>query len=84
MKEIRLRPKTDDHDLAFKTRAARRMIEAGHSVKIVVRFRGREITHPEKAREQLAIMLPALADVANVDGRILLEGRAMTVLVVPR
>lgn len=84
MKEIRLRPKTDDHDLAFKTRAAHRMLEDGHSVKLVVRFRGREIVHPEKAREQLAAMLPTLADVAHVDGRIVFEGRTMSVLVVPR
>src|SRR3954469_15163105 len=52
IKEIKLRPKTDDHDLDFKTRAAKRFIEAGHKVKFTVRFRGREITRPEKAHEQ--------------------------------
>ena len=41
VKEIKLRPKTDDHDLAFKTRAATRFLEAGHKVKFTVRFRGR-------------------------------------------
>src|SRR5262249_43153355 len=50
IKEIKLRPKTDDHDIAFKTKAARRFLEAGHKVKFTVRFRGREITHPEKAQ----------------------------------
>ena len=53
IKEIKLRPKTDEHDLAFKVKAARRFLEAGHKVKFTVRFRGREITHPEKAHEQL-------------------------------
>jgi translation initiation factor IF-3 len=53
LKEIKLRPKTDSHDLAFKVRAARRFLEAGNKVKFTVRFRGREITHPEKAQEQL-------------------------------
>lgn len=50
VKEIVLRPKTHDHDLAFKTRAARRFLAAGHAVKLVVRYRGREGTHPEVAR----------------------------------
>ena len=48
IKEVKLRPKTDDHDLETKLRHARRFIEAGHKVKCTVRFRGREITHPEK------------------------------------
>src|SRR5580700_10966050 len=47
IKEIKLRPKTDDHDIAFKIKSARRFLEAGHKVKFTVRFRGREITHPE-------------------------------------
>src|SRR5579859_3458115 len=53
IKEIKLRPKTDDHDINFKIKAARRFLESGHKVKFTVRFRGREITHPEKAREQI-------------------------------
>ena len=69
IKEIKLRPKTDDHDIAFKVKAARRFLEAGHKVKFTVRFRGREITHPEKAHEQLDIILKALEDVANIETR---------------
>src|SRR6201999_894125 len=60
VKEIKLRPKTDDHDIAFKIKAARRFIEAGHKVKFTIRFRGREITHPEKAHEQIDIIVKAL------------------------
>src|SRR5687767_7202737 len=52
-KEIKLRPKTDDHDLDFKTRAAQHFLESGHKVKFTVRFRGREITHPQVAQVQL-------------------------------
>src|SRR5882757_3964093 len=59
IKEIKLRPKTDDHDITFKTKAARRFLEAGHKVKFTVRFRGREITHPEKAQEQLNVIMQA-------------------------
>ena len=61
IKEIKLRPKTDDHDLDFKTRARTRFLEAGHKVKFTVRFRGREITHPEKAQEQLDWIMSAAA-----------------------
>lgn len=84
VKEIKLRPKTDDHDIAFKTKAARRFIEAGHKVKITVRFRGREITHPEKAQEQIHAIIAGIEDLANVETRIAMEARAMSVLVAPK
>jgi translation initiation factor IF-3 len=84
IKEIKLRPKTDDHDIAFKVKAARRFIEAGHKVKFTVRFRGREITHPEKAHEQLDVILKALDDVSNVETRPMMEARAMSLVVAPK
>ena len=84
IKEIKLRPKTDDHDINFKVKAARRFIEAGHKVKFTVRFRGREITHPEKAHEQLDIILKALDDVSNVETRPMMEARAMSLVVSPK
>src|SRR5260370_19683552 len=83
IKEIKLRPKTDDHDIDFKVRAARRFIEAGHKVKFTVRFRGREITHPEKAHEQLDIVLKALADASNVEGRPMMDATAMSLVTAP-
>jgi translation initiation factor IF-3 len=84
IKEIKLRPKTDDHDIAFKVKAARRFLEGGHKVKFTVRFRGREITHPEKAHEQLDIILKALDDVANIETRPMMEARAMSLVVAPK
>src|SRR5271154_766101 len=84
IKEIKLRPKTDEHDIAFKVKAARRFLEAGHKVKFTVRFRGREITHPEKAHEQLDVVLKACEDVANVETRPMMEARAMSVVVAPK
>jgi translation initiation factor IF-3 len=84
IKEIKLRPKTDEHDINFKTKAARRFLEAGHKVKFTVRFRGREITHPEKAHEQLDVILKALEDVANVETRPMMEARAMSLVVAPK
>jgi translation initiation factor IF-3 len=84
VKEIKLRPKTDDHDLDYKTRAARRFIEAGHKVKFTVRFRGREITHPEKAHEQLDHVVKQCEDIAVVEMRPVMEQRTMTLLMAPK
>jgi translation initiation factor IF-3 len=84
IKEIKLRPKTDDHDINFKIKAARRFLEAGHKVKFTVRFRGREITHPEKAHEQLNLVTQATDDLANIETRPMMEARAMTVVIAPK
>ena len=84
VKEIKLRPKTDDHDLDFKARAARRFIESGNKVKFTVRFRGREITHPQKAREQLEWIEQQCKDIANLEGRPSMEGRTMTMMMSPK
>ncbi len=84
VKEVKLRPKTDDHDIAFKIKAARRFLEAGHKVKFTVRFRGREITHPEKAQEQLTLVIHGTEDLANVETRAMMEARTMTVMVAPK
>lgn len=84
IKEIKLRPKTDDHDLDFKTRAAHRFLEAGHKVKFTVRFRGREITHPEKAQEQLDWIVQQCEAIANVEVRPIMEQRTMTLVMAPK
>ncbi|WP_437738736.1 translation initiation factor IF-3 [Sorangium sp. So ce1335] len=84
IKEIKLRPKTDDHDLEFKTRAAHRFLGAGHKVKFTVRFRGREITHPEKAQEQLDWIVQQCEEIANVEVRPMMEQRTMTLMMAPK
>jgi translation initiation factor IF-3 len=77
VKEVRLRPRTDDHDLQVRVRAARRFLEEGHKVKVEVRFRGREATHPEVAREQISRIAAGVADIAIVERSPSLEGRSM-------
>jgi len=84
IKEIKLRPKTDDHDLDFKTRAAAHFIEDGHKVKFTVRFRGREITHPQVAQQQLEWIVQKLEELANVEVRPAMEQRTMTLLMAPK
>lgn len=77
VKEVRLRPRTDDHDLQVRVRAARRFLEDGHKVKVEVRFRGREATHPEVARDQINRIAQGVSDIAIVERSPSLEGRTM-------
>ena len=84
LKEIKLRPKTDDHDVAFKVKHTRRFLEEGNKVKITVRFRGREITHPETAQRQIDIIVDAVQDLANIEQHPRMEGRTMTSILAPK
>jgi translation initiation factor IF-3 len=84
VKEIKLRPKTDDHDLDVKVRHARKFLEAGNKVKFTCRFRGREITHPEIAGRQLEHLLRELEELANIEQRATMEGRTMAMILSPK
>jgi translation initiation factor IF-3 len=84
VKEIKLRPKTDEHDLEFKVRNSRKFLESGNKVKVVCRFRGREITHPERAREQLEDIIAQTEDLAVVELRPTMEGRTMALVLAPK
>ena len=84
IKEIKVRPKTDDHDLETKIRHIRGFLEEGNKAKITVRFRGREVTHPEKGREVIDDILKALEGMINVESNPLMEGKTMTLLIAPK
>lgn len=84
VKEIRLRPKTDDHHRSFKVRDARRWLENGMKVKVRIRFRGREITYPEIAREMLDEVAEELSDIAIIEQRPNMEGRTMLMVLAPQ
>ncbi|MEN6436613.1 MAG: translation initiation factor IF-3 [Anaerolineaceae bacterium] len=83
VKEIRLRPKTNEHHRSFKTRDARRWLGDGMKVRVTVRFRGREITYPELALEDLREVAQELSDIASVEQMPNMEGRTMTMLLSP-
>lgn len=83
LKEVRLKPKTDDHDLEVKAKQARKFLLSGDKVKFTVRFRGREIFHPDIGREMLEQMAEELRDVATIEQRPLMEGRALSLLLAP-
>lgn len=83
IKEIRLRPKTNEHHRDLKVRDARRWLEVGMKVKVRIRFRGREITYPEIALGDLKEVAESLADVAIVEQAPALEGRTMLMVLAP-
>jgi translation initiation factor IF-3 len=83
VKEIRLRPKTDDHHRTFKVRDARRWLEEGMKVKVRIRFRGREITYPEIARDMLVQVADDLKDIAIIEQEPNMEGRTMLMVLAP-
>jgi translation initiation factor IF-3 len=84
IKEVKVRPKTDDHDLETKIKHIRRFLEEGNKAKITVRFRGREITHPEKGREVIDEILKALEGLIVVESSPAMEGKQMTLLIAPK
>ena len=84
IKEVRLRPKTTEHHLSFKTKNARGWLENGNKVKVRVRFRGREITYPEAAMSQLNEIARELADVSVVEFAPQLDGRTMLMILAPK
>lgn len=83
VKEIRLRPKTNEHHRGFKTRDARRWLLEGNKVRVTIRFRGREITYPELALEDLREVAEELADVGLIEQPPMMEGKVMTMVMGP-
>jgi translation initiation factor IF-3 len=84
VKEVKLGSRTDEHDVDFKVSHIRRFLSEGMRVKVSVFFRGREITHPEKGKEMLDHVFEKVQDVASLETSPRLEGRNMSMMVVPR
>jgi len=84
VKEIKLRPKTEEHDYQFKTQHVRRFIQDGHKAKVTIVFRGREMAHTELGRRILDRVVTDMEDIATVEQMPKQEGRNMTVVLAPR
>jgi len=84
VKEIKLRPKIEEHDINFKAGHARRFLGDGNKVKLTMRFRGREMTHTELGQEVLEQFVEMVSDVGEVEERPKMEGRNMTMLLAPK
>jgi translation initiation factor IF-3 len=83
LREVRMKPKIDEHDIDFKTRTAAKLLKQGDKVKVTVMFRGREITHPQIGKNLLDRVVGNLEEVALVEKDAMLEGRHMTIILAP-
>lgn len=84
MKEMRFRPKIDDHDFDFKTKHVREFLESGSKVKVFVQFRGREMAHQEFGHVIIQKIIQELADVSMLDVPPKMEGNTLSMVMSPR
>ena len=84
LKEIKMRPKIDDHDFDFKTKAVRAFLEKGHRVKVSVFFRGREMSFLDRGEEVLNRVIAECEDVGKCEGKPIMEGRYMRLMLTPQ
>jgi len=82
LKEVKLRPGTDQHDLNFKLNNARKFLMEGDKVKVTVMFRGREMVHTYRGREQLKNVVEQLGPIAKMESMPRMEGRFMSMILV--
>ncbi len=84
LKEIKLRPKTDTHDLEIKLGHLKKFIEKKNKVKVTVMFRGREITMTDRGRQLLQTVSEKTGEFASVEQHPKMEGRTMTMVLAPK
>jgi translation initiation factor IF-3 len=83
LKEVKLRPRTDEHDLGFKVRNAKRFLIEGDKVKVTIMFRGREIVHTALGSQQLDRVKEMVGGLATVESPPRMEGRFLSMILVP-
>jgi translation initiation factor IF-3 len=84
VKEVKLRPKTDEHDYQFKVRHVRRFLTDGNKAKVTIRFRGREMEHPERGRKILERIAEEVEDLGKIEQFPKMEGRTMAIILAPK
>jgi len=84
LKEVRMQPKIEKHDLEFKTKHIKEFLEEGNKVKVTIRFRGRELAHTELGKVVLDKVLVILDTGFNLDRNPVMEGRFMSMILSPR
>ena len=84
LKEIKMRPKIDEHDFDFKTKAVRTFLKDGHRVKVSVFFRGRELSIQDRGEDVLNRVIAECEDVGKCESRPMMEGRYMRILLTPQ
>jgi len=83
LKEVKLRPKTEEHDYEFKVRNVKRFLEEGNKARVTIMFRGREITHKELGQAILDDVISDVKDIAVVEQPSRMEGRQMYMILAP-
>lgn len=84
IKEVKVRPRTEEHDFQFKLRHVKRFLDEGNKVKISILFRGREIAHPEFGKELLNRFVEGVKDMSVIEQFPRLEGRNMVMILAPK
>ncbi len=84
LKEIRLRPNTDDHDLLTKVKRGYKFLESGAKLKVTVMFRGREMARQQSGVDLLNRVVQILEDIGEIDKKADLEGRRMSIILSPK
>jgi translation initiation factor IF-3 len=84
VKEVKLRPGIEPHDLEFKVRHARRFLEEGNKVKVTMMFRGRQAAHPELGQEVLVKVAEVVQDIGKIESAPQMEARTMIMILAPR
>jgi translation initiation factor IF-3 len=84
LKEVKLRPMTDEHDFQFKLRHIMRFLSEGNKAKVSMIFRGREITHPELGKEVFKRITEAVIDMGTIEQEPRMEGRSMIMVITPK
>lgn len=84
VKEIRLSPKTEEHDIDFKIKHARKFIEQGNKVKLNLLFKGRQITHQEFGRQLIDKVIEELDDIAKIESAPHIEGRNLVAILIKK
>ncbi len=83
IKEVKLRPKTDEHDYQFKVKNAKRFLAEGNKVKVTIMFRGREVTHPEFGRRILERVAADCVELGAIESHPNMAGRFMSMVIGP-
>jgi translation initiation factor IF-3 len=84
VKEVKMGPKTERHDFAFKVKHVRRFLGEGHKAKVTVRFKGREMAHTELGWKMLQKMVEAVSDIAVTENNPRMEGRMLHIMLSPK
>lgn len=84
LKEVKIRPCIDEHDLGFKIRNVKKFLQAGNRIKITMMFRGREIAYPEMGRATLERIAKEVGDIGNIEHLPKMEGKNMILILVPK